>query len=221
MHATAPEWKPYPGPQMDHTTSAMSGALFGLSLIVAIGPQNAFVLRKGLNQQHVGIVVAICIISDAVLIGAGTSGVGALLVSRPWLTEVIRIGGILFLTSYATMALLRAARQRDHLLITTAVTPSLATSVSTCLAFTWLNPHVYLDTVVLLGAVANASGRSAEWFAVGAIAASSLWFAGLGYGARFLRPLFVRPIATRLLDVSIAVVMICIAASLLINGVHA
>lgn len=206
---------------MEGVISAISGALFGFSLIIAIGPQNAFVLRKGLSGQHVGIIVAICAVSDAILIGAGASGVGLVLEDHPWLTETVRVGGVVFLLSYAGMALIRATRQQNGQLLAAGAPPSLTTSVSTCLAFTWLNPHVYLDTVVLLGAIANAPGRDATLFAMGAMCASLAWFAGLGYGARYLRPLFVRPAATRFFDVSIAVVMIGIAVSLLAEGVHA
>lgn len=204
---------------MESVVSAVSGAVFGLSLIVAIGPQNAFVLRKGLSQEHTGHVVAICVVSDALLIAAGATGVGATLDARPWLTDVIRFGGAAFLGAYASMALIRAARQQQVVAIGIPNSSSLTASVSTCLAFTWLNPHVYLDTVILLGAIANSPGRSPIWFAIGAMTASAFWFTGLGYGARYLRPLFTRPMLSRGLDLSIAVVMLCIGISLLVEGI--
>lgn len=203
---------------MSPTASIFSGLAFGLSLIVPIGPQNLFVLRKGLIKQHVGTVVAICVISDALLIAAGAGGVGALVSEEDWLTRVIRFGGAIFLGSYAALNIWRASRSQGVDFSDTDAAPSLKATVLTCLAFTWLNPHVYLDTVVLLGAVANSPGRDPVWFASGAILASLFWFSGLGYGARYLRGILLRSTTNRILDVAIALVMLAVGVSLLMDA---
>ena len=152
-------------------TLAGTGLLTGLALIVAIGAQNAFVLRQGVRREHVGAVVLVCMASDAVLILAGTAGVGALVQAVPWLLEVLRWGGALYLLWFAVSSL-RAALRPQGLMAEQA--PRTAGSViATTLALTWLNPHVYLDTVVLLGSLANQHGPDARWvFAAGAVAAS-------------------------------------------------
>lgn len=204
---------------------ALAGLGFGLSLIVAIGAQNMFVLRQGLRREHVGVVVAACTLSDVVLIGAGVAGAGALLGAVPWLVTVMRWGGAAFLLVYAGLAARRALRptgaslQPDH-----AARPSGAgragagTVLGTALAITWLNPHVYLDTLVLLGSVAGGHGEGRWWFAAGAMVGSLVWFTALGYGARLLRPVFARPGAWRVLDAVIAVVMVALAVGLLLAG---
>jgi L-lysine exporter family protein LysE/ArgO len=193
---------------------ALAGLGFGLSLIVAIGAQNAFVLRQGLLHEHVGGVVAICVASDAVLIAAGVAGLGTLVVGAPDVLQVVRVGGALFLLTYAALALRRAIRPTG-LQATAGSAPDRAAVLMTCLALTWLNPHVYLDTVLLLGSIAGAHGGGRWWFALGAIVGSTLWFTLLGYGARLLRPVFGRPVAWRFLDVLIATTMTVIAISLL------
>jgi L-lysine exporter family protein LysE/ArgO len=194
----------------------LGGFGFGLSLIVAIGAQNAFVLRQGLRGEHVGLVVATCALSDALLIAAGVAGAGAVLAHAPTLGDAVRAGGALFLLGYAALAARRALRPG-------ALTPARSeagragrgATLGTTLALTWLNPHVYLDTVVLLGTVAGAYGGQRWVFAAGAALGSLVWFTTLGHGARLLRPLFARPAAWRGLDALVAVVMTAIAVSLL------
>jgi len=195
--------------------AALSGLGFGLSLIIAIGAQNAFVLRQGLRREHVLAVVAICALSDALLIALGVAGLGTLLQVVPWLLTVVRVGGAAFLIVYGLLAARRALRPTALITEDAGVTTPLWTAVVTCLALTWLNPHVYLDTVVLLGSVAGTHGDARWWFGLGAAVGSILWFSALGFGARFLRPLFAKPRAWRVLDAVIAVVMIAIAVSLL------
>jgi L-lysine exporter family protein LysE/ArgO len=188
----------------------LSGLGFGLSLIVAIGAQNAFVLRQGLRGERVGLVVAVCAISDALLIGLGVAGAGALIEGTPELADGVRIGGAVFLLGYAALAARRAWRPGAlH------AAPAAGGSVLlTVLALTWLNPHVYLDTVVLLGSVAATHGDARWWFGAGAVCGSVLWFAGLGYGARLLRRPFAQPRAWRALDGAVALVMGAIGVSL-------
>ncbi|WP_432707616.1 LysE/ArgO family amino acid transporter [Nocardioides kribbensis] len=191
-----------------------AGLLTGLSLIVAIGAQNAFVLRQGLLRRHVGAVVAVCAVSDLVLILAGVAGIGTLVERAPLALEVVRWLGVAFLTAYGVRSLL-AARSSSALRTTGAASAALGSTVATAAALTWLNPHVYLDTVLLLGSIASAHGPEGRWwFAAGACAASVLWFAGLGYGARLASGLFARPRAWQVLDVVIGVVMLLIAVSL-------
>ena len=202
---------------MSPLLAAVSGLGFGLSLIIAIGAQNAFVLRQGLRREHVLAVVAICALADAALIILGIAGIGAVLESAPWLLVVIRWGGIAFLLAYAVLAARRALRPGTLDGDPAGASTSLRTAIGTCLALTLLNPHVYLDTVVLLGSVAGTHGDDRWWFGLGAIIASALWFTALGYGARLLRPLFARPAAWRVLDGIIAVVMVAIAVSLLVG----
>jgi L-lysine exporter family protein LysE/ArgO len=203
---------------LEQLITAGNGVLFGLALIVAIGPQNMFVLRQGLLRHNVGAIVAVCVLSDVLLITLGAVGVGGALEARPMLANVLRYTGAAFLTAYAAFAVNRALQSQSFAL-TSVPAPTLMASVSACLAFTFLNPHVYLDTVVLLGVIASAHGENAMWFTVGAMTASCVWFTALGYGSRLLRPLFVKPSATRALDIGIAGVMLCIAASLVTNGV--
>ena len=196
---------------------ALSGLGFGLSLIIAIGAQNAFVLRQGLRREHVLTVVLICALSDALLIGLGVGGLGTLLQLVPWLLVVVRVAGAVFLVVYGIFAARRAFRPAALIADDAGVSTPRWTAVATCLALTWLNPHVYLDTVVLLGSVSGTHGDNRWWFGLGAAVGSILWFSALGFGARFLRPLFAKPLAWRVLDGVIAVVMIAIAASLLLG----
>jgi L-lysine exporter family protein LysE/ArgO len=197
--------------------AALAGLAFGLSLIIAIGAQNAFVLRQGLRREHVFAVVLVCAASDALLIAVGVGGLGSLLQLAPWLLVVVRIGGAAFLLVYGLLAARRALRPSALTAENGGASTSLAVAITTCLALTWLNPHVYLDTVVLLGSVAGTHGDDRWWFGLGAIVASAVWFTALGYGARLLRPLFARPTAWRVLDGIIAIVMVAIAVSLLVG----
>jgi L-lysine exporter family protein LysE/ArgO len=192
-----------------------SGLSAGLSLIVAIGAQNAFVLRQGIQRSHVALVVAVCAVSDLLLILLGVAGIGVLLDRAPAALEVIRWAGAAFLVTYGALAARRAIRgeQLDDLAAKPA--GSRAAVLGTCLAFTWLNPHVYLDTVLLLGSLAAAHGESGRWwFAAGAGLGSIAWFTALGAGARFLTSLFRRRTAWRVLDAGIAVVMVTLAVLL-------
>jgi L-lysine exporter family protein LysE/ArgO len=186
------------------------------SLIVAIGAQNAFVLRTGLGRRHVGMVVAVCAASDAVLVVAGVVGVGALVTAHPAVLTWVRWVGAAYLVGYGLTCLWSARRPR--VLETGADGPSRGGVLATILALTWLNPHVYLDTVLLVGSIANQQGAAGRWwFTAGAAAASVVWFTGLGYGARLLAPLFARPGTWRVLDVAVALVMFAVAAGLVLS----
>jgi len=195
--------------------TALSGFGLGLSLIVAIGAQNAYVLKQGIQRRHVLAVVAICALSDALLISLGIAGMGALVERAPLALVVLRWFGAAFLLSYGLLAARRA-------IWPTALAPSaqgggsLTRVVLTCLAFTWLNPHVYLDTVLLLGSVANTHEGGRWAFGAGAIIGSVVWFTVLGYGARLLAGVFARPLAWRLLDGAIAVVMVTLGLRLVL-----
>jgi len=190
---------------------ALAGFATSLALIVAIGSQNAFVLRQGILRQHVLALVVFCALSDALLILAGVAGGGALVQQFPVALEVARIGGAVFLAAYALFAA-RRALQPAALLPLDAPGMSLPAALATCFGFTFLNPHVYLDTVVLLGAVATQRGEAGRWwFAMGAASASLCWFAALGFGARLLRPVFARPLAWQVLDGIIAATMASLA----------
>jgi L-lysine exporter family protein LysE/ArgO len=195
--------------------SFTSGLLLGGSLIVAIGAQNAFILRQGLLRQHVLVLCAICALSDAALIAVGVAGLGALVSGSALLMKGVAVGGALFLFAYALLAARRAWRP-GALTAGGEVDGSLGKAVATVLAFTFLNPHVYLDTVLLVGSLsAHHPGRTRLAFALGAMLASFAWFFGLGYGARLLAPLFERRSAWRVLDGLIALVMAALGASLL------
>ena len=196
-----------------------SGLALGLGLIVAIGAQNAFVLRQGLRVEHVAAVVAVCTLSDLALIVAGVLGAGAGLSRLPWLLPVVCLTGAAFLLSYGGMAARRALRPSSLLPDAAGTRAGLVATLGTCLALTWLNPHVYLDTVVLLGSMASTYGEHRWQFAGGAGLGSAIWFTGLGFGARLLRPVFARPAAWRVLDGVIAVVMGALAVSLAVRGV--
>lgn len=199
--------------------AALAGLGLGLSLIVAIGAQNAYVLRQGLRREHVLAVVIICALSDLVLITLGVAGAGFVFDRLPWLVTVVRFAGAAFLLVYAALAARRAIRPAKGLEAgETPARTSLAVVITTALALTWLNPHVYLDTLVLLGSIASTYGDDRWWFGVGAGIASIAWFALLGFGARLLAPVFARPLAWRILDGLIAVVMFAIAVSLVIGG---
>lgn len=190
------------------------GLQTGVALILAIGAQNAFVLKQGLLRQHVFVVVAICALSDAILIAAGVAGMGALTEQFPWVIEALRWGGVVFLTWYGARSFLSAWRGGAALTAATNGGQSLRRIVLTLLAFTWLNPHVYIDTVVLIGSI-SAQYAPHEWrFGVGAMTGSLIFFTALGYGARLLAPVFARPMSWQILDAIIGVVMWTIAVNL-------
>jgi L-lysine exporter family protein LysE/ArgO len=194
--------------------ASLDGLLTGLSLIVAIGAQNAFVLRQGLRRVRVGAIVAICTLSDFALIAGGVSGIGAVVHHAAWALQAVRWFGVAFLTWYGLSSAWRA-RHRSALTAAPDDPRSRHAVVRRTLAFTWLNPHVYLDTVVLLGSIANAHGPTGRWwFAAGAGVASALWFTGLGYGARLAAPLLATPRAWQVLDLLIAATMLLLAVKL-------
>ncbi|WP_449408884.1 LysE/ArgO family amino acid transporter [Microbacterium maritypicum] len=212
--------------------SVFSGLGLGLSLIVAIGAQNVFVLRQGIRREHVLPVVIICALSDALLIVAGVAGLGFVISSAPWLVVVARWAGALFLLTYGILAARRAWRGGEELRVdaadeqpadgasnggvATATRTRLTPVVLTVLALTWLNPHVYLDTVLMLGSIAATHGEERWLFAAGAIAASILWFTALGFGARYVGRWLRTERSWRILDGMIAVVMIALAISLVL-----
>lgn len=195
----------------------LAGFGTGLSLIVAIGSQNAFLLQQGLRGGTVAPLVAICAVSDLVLIALGVSGIGVVLGRWPTVIGVIAVGGGLFLLGYGALAARRAFRP-SVLSVGDGRTP-LRKAVLACLGFTWLNPHVYLDTVLLLGSVAVAHGDGRWLFGLGACVASAVWFSALGFGARRLAGVFARPAAWRVLDVLIAVTMAGLGVSMVLSRV--
>jgi L-lysine exporter family protein LysE/ArgO len=198
-------------------TASLDGLLTGFSLIVAIGAQNAFVLRQGLRKEHVVPVVTICMLSDFALITAGVSGVGAIVHHAAWALLAVRWFGVVFLTGYGLSAAWRARRPAALSAGPSGrgVVAPLAPTVRRTLALTWLNPHVYLDTVVLLGSIANTHGPTGRWwFAVGTCVASTVWFCGLGYGARFAARPLTTSRAWQILDLLIAATMLAIAVEL-------
>jgi L-lysine exporter family protein LysE/ArgO len=197
--------------------ASVTGLLTGLSLIVAIGAQNAFVLRQGLRRAHVGAIVAVCILSDIALTLAGVSGIGAVVQHADWALVAVRWLGVAFLTWYGLSSAWRARRPSALTAAPdgTSGRLGLASTLRRITALTWLNPHVYIDTVVLLGSIANSRGPVDRWwFAVGALIASTVWFLGLGFGARFAAPLLTTPRAWQVLDLLIAATMLAIAAKL-------
>jgi L-lysine exporter family protein LysE/ArgO len=199
-------------------SAAIGGLLFSLSLTVAIGAQNAFVIRQGIRRSHVAAVVAICAGSDAILITAGVVGVGAVIIGRHWLMGDMRVLGAALLLGYGALAARRAVFGAPADRISGPGGTSLKATVAACVGFTWLNPNVYLDTVILLGSVANAHPAGRWWFTIGAILASLMWFAALGFGTRLLAPLLNRPGAERLLDAFVAATMGVTALRLLLGG---
>lgn len=197
-------------------TPVFLGFVAGLSLIVAIGAQNAFVLRQGIRNEHVLPVVIVCAVSDLVLIVAGVAGVGALVTAHPQLMTIARYGGAAFLLGYGLLAA-RRALQPAVMTPGDAGSARLPAVLLTCLALTFLNPHVYLDTVVLLGTLASQQGDGRWRFGAGAAAASTVWFFGLGFGARRLAGLFAKPVTWRILDGVIAMTMIALSVSLVLT----
>jgi L-lysine exporter family protein LysE/ArgO len=192
------------------------GFIASFTLIAAIGAQNAFVLRQGIRREHVLPVVALCTVSDIVLISAGIAGVGTLISAHPSALTIVKFGGAAFLVGYGMLAARRAWRP-------SSLTPSesaparLLDVLLTCAAMTFLNPHVYLDTVVLLGALANEHSEERWLFGVGAVTASAVWFVSLGLGARQLAGLFAKPMTWRILDGLIAAMMIGLGMSLVLS----
>ena len=199
----------------------LSGFALGFSLILAIGAQNAFVLKQGLIKAHVFWVCLVCAASDAILIAWGIGGLGQIIKAAPWVIDVMRYGGVAFLFCYGMRAFLSAwkggaAMQAQDKTPARGKTASLIPTLVTCIALTWLNPHVYLDTVILLGSIANQS--PVPWiFGAGAGVASFAFFFSLGYGARLLVPLFAKPRAWQVLDFLIGLVMWSIAIRLLLG----
>ena len=196
----------------------LTGLGLGLSLIAAIGAQNAFVLRQGLLRQHVLAVVLTCAISDAVLIAAGVGGLDALLARWPWIEPVLRWGGVAFLFVYGLRAFRSAWVGGGAMQAASGAGQSLGAVLATCLAFTWLNPHVYLDTVVLIGSISSGWAGLKWVFGAGAISASFLFFFSLGYGARLLAPVFAKPVAWRVLDALVGCIMWLIALRLALHA---
>ncbi|WP_286929639.1 MULTISPECIES: LysE/ArgO family amino acid transporter [Aeromicrobium] len=192
----------------------LTGMVTGLSLIVVIGAQNAFVLRQGIRRAHVAVVVAICAVSDLVLILAGVAGIGAIVDRAGWVIDVVTWLGVAFLVWYGIGSIRRAFRP-EQLEATGRAAGTVRTIALQALALTWLNPHVYLDTVVLLGSIAQTHGPVGRWwFGAGASVGSVAWFSALGFGATRLAPLLARPRAWQVLDLLIGLVMFVIAASL-------
>ncbi|WP_170753180.1 LysE/ArgO family amino acid transporter [Ruegeria lacuscaerulensis] len=196
-------------------TSLIAGFALGFSLILAIGAQNAFVLRQGLRREHVFPLCLTCAVSDAILIAAGVAGFGSLAQMVPWFETAMRYGGAIFLTWYGLRSLNSAWRGGAVMEVEGGQRSSLRSVLLTVLAFTWLNPHVYLDTVVLIGSI-SAQYEDRLAFAVGAMTASFVFFFSLGYGAGFLSPIFARARSWQVLDMIIGVVMLAIAAKLVV-----
>lgn len=196
------------------TTVVLTGALTGFALIVAIGAQNAFVLRQGIRGEHVVPVIVTCLLCDVVGIAAGVAGLGAVLSRWPMVVPIAMIGGGVYLLAFGAHAAFRA--WRPQALEAGDATPmSRRTAILMALAMAWLNPHFYLDSMLMLGTVANSFGDQRWWFFAGALLASTVWFTGLGLGARALRGFFARPAAWRALDSTIALVMGALGVGLL------
>ncbi len=200
----------------------LQGLGLGAGLIVAIGAQNAHVLRTGLQRRHVALTVAACIAIDVLLICAGVAGMGALIERSPLLLAAARWGGVLFLAAYGARAFARALGRSSMAVSRAREMPSATAALGAVLAVSLLHPHVYLDTVVLLGAVGGQQPEGGgRWFAAGAATASTLWFLSLGFGARLLAPWFARPAAWRALDAGIGVVMLVLAGLLALSPLRA
>lgn len=193
--------------------AVLPGFFAGLSLIIAIGAQNAFVLRQGLTRKHIGLVVLICAASDVALIALGIAGLGAVINSLPWLLEVIRWFGVAYLAYFAFTAA-RSALKTQTMDASGTASATRGKVSATALALTFLNPHVYLDTVILIGSIANQFETDRWLFGIGAMVASITWFATLGYGAKAASRFMAKPIFWRVLDTIIAVVMVSIAITL-------
>lgn len=197
--------------------AALAGFTLGLSLILAIGAQNAFVLKQGLRREHVFWICLVCALSDAVLILLGVTGLAILLGKAPWLAPLMRYGGAAFLLFYGAKSFHAAWKSSDTLVPMADTAKPLLATLLTCAALTWLNPHVYLDTVLLIGSVSTQFPDAREWFAAGAMTASLVFFFALGYGAALLRPVFARPAAWHVLEVLVGLTMWTIALKLLLE----
>lgn len=191
-------------------TALLTGFFTGLSLIVAIGAQNAFVIRQGLARNNVFLVVAVCAIADALLIAAGIAGLGVLVAGVPWLLEVVRWVGVAYLTWFGIRSFRTAFK---HQSFEVAGTSSLSTRAAllAVLGFTLLNPHVYIDTVLLLGSIGNQFGAERWWFGAGAMFGSLLWFSLIGWGARTISPLLKSAQAWKWIDIAIGCIMFTVA----------
>ena len=193
----------------------LSGFSIGLSLILAIGAQNAFVLKQGLLRKHVFLVCLICALSDAILITLGVMGFGEIVLAYPWIELFSKYAGAFFLISYGLISLYSSAKNTHNLLPSKDNKDSISSTVITCLAFTWLNPHVYLDTVIMLGSISTQFSE-AHLFGLGAITASFAFFFSLGFGASKLTSCFEKPRTWQILEVCIGVMMIILGINLLI-----
>ena len=198
--------------------SLLSGFFTSLSLILAIGAQNAFVLRQGLRREHVGLVVAVCALSDAALIALGVSGMGVLLPAVPWLASLLLWASVLFLFGYGALRFRAAWRGGEALLPAPKASASAMQVLATCLAITWGNPHVYVDTVMLIGSISAQYAPHTRAFGTGAALGSLVFFTSLGFGARFLAPVFANVTAWVVLEAVIGLTMWTIAAMLALNG---
>lgn len=198
-------------------SSFISGFAIGLSLIVAIGAQNAFVLKQGLKQHYIFWICLICALSDSILIIMGVAGFTQIIEHYPNVVSVSKFLGALFLMIYGSQHFYSALRSQQSIELNPDSPVSLQRIILLCLAFTWLNPHVYLDTVVLMGSISTQYTLYKWWFATGAVISSWLFFFSLGYGAKFLLPCFQSPKAWKILDIIIGIIMWCIAFSLLLN----
>ncbi len=194
--------------------AALAGFFLSISLILAIGAQNAFVLRQGLRREHVAAVVAVCAISDALLIAAGVAGFGTIAAHLPWFGAAMRWLGVAFLLVYGALRFRAALQGGEALRPSATAAAPLGQVLATCLLLTWANPHVYLDTVVLLGSVSAQYAPYGAVFAGGAAVASFTFFGALGFGARLLAPLFAQPRAWVVLEVVVGLTMWVIAAGL-------
>lgn len=203
---------------IEMTEAAIQGWLVAVSLILAIGAQNAFVLRQGLRREHVGAVVLVCALSDAVLIAAGVTGFGLVSARVPWLGEAMRWGGVVFLLAYGALRFKAALAGGEALQAGAGEPAPLGRVLATCLVLTWANPHVYLDTVVLLGSIAAQYDPHRTAFGIGAATGSLSFFTALGYGARLLAPVFANPKAWVVLEVIVGLTMWTIAAGLAFGG---
>ncbi|MEO9824308.1 MAG: LysE/ArgO family amino acid transporter [Paracoccaceae bacterium] len=192
-------------------TAFLAGFALSLSLILAIGAQNAFVLRQGIRRAHVGLIVLTCSVSEAIVIFAGVAGFGAMIEAFPAIEPITRWGGAAFILGYGLLSLRRAIVAKDALSAAETGTQSAKSAFLTCLAMTFLNPHFYLDTLVLIGAVAAQYGAERWVFGMGAFTASAVFFVLLGYGARALEPFFAKPSAWRVLDAAVGILMVILS----------
>ncbi len=199
--------------------AAIPGFFTGLSLIVAIGAQNAFLLRLGLARNHIFTAVAICAASDALLIALGIGGLGVVVEQSDLALEIVKWVGVTYLVLFALRSFWKA-RFPDALVPSEQTSRKLSAVIAATLAFTFLNPHVYLDTVLLVGSIGNQYGSDRWWFALGAAIASATWFISLGFGSRSLAPLMSRTSTWRVLDTAIGVIMLLIAARLIFGDLH-